>query len=430
MSKYMIDQKDNSEPLSSNTRDNIDFLIVKLGEYTPEDSSQQITTVEALSNRMSYGPEMESIYTLRSLLDIIDTAPESFKDDTEKEAYLRLGALKAVKRSYEQGLYKDPELNEIIINTLLRRRSKYDKRVRYTTNRQDSHPMCSLEVWQINKFFELIVENEKDPQNLLNIFDCLVEESGIADFLIADKENELMVQMLNNAKRKPDLFLGYLDILQKREERLEYTVKPDYRAQCVICKLYSHIFMKFPQLDHEVRKEIEERVFDRIIETVQEHPDDAIRAQYISPLQNLLATSLPRTKQEDLSQQQERMELNILKTLTEVVREEPSKERGFRYTAHYSAWKTLADMMEIYSKGVINSWKALLSMQENYSEEYEEAFLALTNNLPKEAPFRQESLKSLKRFLNIEILDNPKHPFSESGREFLVDHYSNDIKDS
>ena len=117
------------------------------------------------------------------------------------------------------------------------------------------------------------------------------------------------------------------------------------------------------------------------------------------------------------------MEIEILRALTEVVKEPIPKDKQILFTAPYRAYMVLADMLNLYTKGVISNSKAQILMNTRYHDEYNEAFITLINHIPKDKEIRDQCLQKLNDFLNLSSLDNSKHPFLVQGSKFLSEHY-------
>jgi hypothetical protein len=253
----------------------------------------------------------------------------------------------------------------------------------------------------------------------------MMDGSGLLDFSIGCHEQDLMSIMLNDAAESDKkLFFEYIDIIAKKEGEFDYTNEFDYRSQYNIYSLYNTIFSMYRHLSLQERARTNEKLFKNIINTVETHPDEGIRSQYI----NVLDTILNRETEKDpvLLEQQYEMESEIMTALIKVIQDHPeSKASYFANTATYKAYTLLSKMLERYTKaGIYNKEsKSYSKVQERYQEEYDLAFDTLINNISTNLELRSRQLQMLNKFLNPEYLENLNHPFLTKGREFLFEYY-------
>lgn len=106
----------------------------------------QDLAVKELSDHILYGEPSEGAYTLDKLLQLINQAPEDINEDSKEDAFIRLGAIKAVMRAYSENQKTHNVATDKIIDTMVTRRLKLDKETYYTMSLEDPFPYRNTEV--------------------------------------------------------------------------------------------------------------------------------------------------------------------------------------------------------------------------------------------------------------------------------------------
>jgi hypothetical protein len=387
--------------------------------------------VRRLGSTISFGETQESIYAVESLLEIINQAPTDISKDIEEKAFTRTFAIEILNYTltFENSYNNKPELVKEIVKSITERRLKFDRDISFPNfpTPTDFH-YREREITEI--FFERIVDLIPDKQIQEKIFSCLVVGTGLRDFNIAVREHDLMIQMLKKAATEYndlDLFENYINILSKREDSFDYTNEYDYRAQYNIDAIYSSIFSLYPELPIEMRTKVNKELLEKIIHNAKHHPDEKIRYRHISALSTFIDKK--GTVDEYYLDEHLDYEIEILNTLVNIIKKQSSEismDEIPYYKPVYISYKTVLKMLDIYTEGVRNNLNNFYQKaQEKYEEEYIEALNTVVNNIPENEHVKAQILSSLNKFINIEALNDPKHPLLIPAKSFLSNYYSN-----
>jgi len=420
--------EDNEAFEQSSFHRHVENYIVQLKDTKPDDHygfQNQDRAARMLSKNIIYGEPSEGTYILNKLLQLIDQAPEDVDEDSDEDAFLRAGAIKAVVEVYLENKKVNNIPTDKIIDTIITRRQKLNKAPDYTMQLANEFIYSNVEVQEINRAFTKIVYYENSPRTLIKVFQCMMDGYGVMDLSSASSEHDLMSRMIKNAvESDKKLFFEYIDIIARKEEEFDYTNEFDYKSQYNISALYNTIFSMYWHLSFRERARTNEKLFKNIINIVKTHPDEGIRSQYIDVLGRILNRETEMNPA--LLEQQYEMESEIMTALTKVIQDHPeSKASYLGDTASYKAYSLLSKMVERYTKASIynKESKSYQKIQERYQEEYDLAFDILVNNISTNPKLRSEQLQMLNKFLNPEYLENSDHPFLSKGRKFLFEYY-------
>jgi hypothetical protein len=391
---------------------------------------ESIEACAGLRWQIHSGIEENAIYTIDNLISIIDQAPESIEEDTDQDAYSRSLAIKILNDTYNSEIYKSyPAIEEKVLDSMLQRRLKLDKKVKYSGFNNKDNKYQTDEYYALRDFLnKALTEKKNNPKLQEKIFECFVNGTSLKDYSVILPEIDHINYMLEDAFQhgdKPGLLNRYIDILVDREQNLDLNDNYDLTAKSFMPYIYKRVFSNL-RYNPETKKEITDKLLPIIFNTIKDCPCESSRVGHLYLLDILNKQPVFSDEEKYISQQID-IDAKIVNALVEVILEplKETKDTTSNNIPKFVAQKILIDMLERYSKGVIYEKEKDLMAEKDYKHrtEYVRAFKISTRHLHENPILKRELLSKYDNFLNLDLLSEPTHPFYHLGRQFIREYY-------